>query len=93
MDGADKIRCGTNFQQGSARCPANPQFKYVDPSQVAPYFQLAEQYTFGDRMFQTNHGQQIFCVGKSRWAGSKRNWEFFEIRVYRLPPVCQLDWA
>ena len=29
---------------------------YVDPSDVQPYFQLGEQYTFGDRMFQTNQG-------------------------------------
>ena len=36
--------------------PPNPQFKYVNPSEVAPYFQLAEQYTFADRMFQTNQG-------------------------------------
>jgi phospholipase C len=28
----------------------------VNPSEVQPYFQLAEQYTFGDRMFQTNQG-------------------------------------
>jgi phospholipase C len=54
MDGADKIlvRCFTS--QG---CPsANPQFKYVNPSEVAPYFQMAEQYTFADRMFQTSQG-------------------------------------
>ncbi|MBA0088387.1 MAG: hypothetical protein HRJ53_25660 [Acidobacteria bacterium Pan2503] len=37
-------------------CPANPQFFYVNPSEVQPYFQMAEQYTFGDRMFQTNQG-------------------------------------
>jgi len=51
MDGADKIpvTCGTH-------CPSNPQFQYVNPSDVAPYFQLAEQYTFADRMFQTNQG-------------------------------------
>jgi phospholipase C len=38
--------------------PANPQFRYVDNSTglLDPYFQLAEQYTFGDRMFQTNQG-------------------------------------
>jgi phospholipase C len=48
MDGADKITC--------TRCPPNAEFKYVDPSEVAPYFQLARQYTFGDRMFQTNQG-------------------------------------
>jgi phospholipase C len=51
MDGADKIPC-------YPACPPkpNPQFMYVTPSDVAPYFALAEQYTFGDRMFQTNQG-------------------------------------
>jgi phospholipase C len=51
MDGADKIpvTCMEN-------CPTNPWFQYVYPSEVAPYFQLAETYTFGDRMFQTNQG-------------------------------------
>ncbi|HZP64620.1 MAG TPA: alkaline phosphatase family protein [Terriglobales bacterium] len=49
MDGADKIRCG-------GACPSNPQFRFVNPSEVTQYFQLAEQYTFGDRMFQSNQG-------------------------------------
>jgi phospholipase C len=55
MDGADKIEllyCYTNCPPAST----NPQFKYVDPGFVGPYFQLAETYTFGDRMFQTNQG-------------------------------------
>ena len=54
MDGADKIfvTC-TNTTAG---CPPNPQFMYVDPAQVVPYFQLAQSYTFGDRMFQSNQG-------------------------------------
>jgi phospholipase C len=52
MNGADKIPCSPETQ----KCPHNPQFKYVDPSDVAPYFELAERYTFGDRMFQTNQG-------------------------------------
>lgn len=55
MDGADLIPCSP-----AANCPPNahpnPQFNYVMPSDVAPYFALAEQYTFGDRMFQTNEG-------------------------------------
>lgn len=51
MDGADKI--GVVCPTG---CPPNPQFMYVNPSDVAPYFQLAERYTFADRMFQTNQG-------------------------------------
>ena len=55
MDGADKTKvfCDKN----ATGCPpANPQFQYVNPSEVQPYFQLAELYTFGDRMFQTNQG-------------------------------------
>src|SRR5208283_3773250 len=34
----------------------NAQFMYVNPADVQPHFALAEQYTFGDRMFQTNQG-------------------------------------
>jgi phospholipase C len=56
MDGADKIPvyCDTNAPPPCP--PPNPWFQYVNPSEVAPYFQLAETYTFGDRMFQTNQG-------------------------------------
>jgi len=55
MDGDDKNSVGCN--KGATNCPPpNPQFKYVNPSDVQPYFQLAEQYTFADRMFQTNQG-------------------------------------
>ncbi len=55
MDGADKIHVGCN--KGAVNCPPpNPQFMYVNPSDVQPYMQLAETYTFGDRMFQTNQG-------------------------------------
>jgi phospholipase C len=55
MDGADKIKyiCAT----GVTNCaPPNPSYVYVRPDNVKPYFQMAEQYTFGDRMFQTNEG-------------------------------------
>jgi phospholipase C len=55
MDGANLIPCTP-----AANCPPNghpnAQFKYVLPTDVQPYFALAEQYTFGDRMFQTNEG-------------------------------------
>jgi phospholipase C len=54
MDGADKIPAYCRVH-GCPK-PANPQFKYVQPSDVQPYFHLAEQYSFGDRMFQTNQG-------------------------------------
>jgi phospholipase C len=55
MDGADKIPAFC--KPGATDCPApNLQFAYVNPSEVAPYFQMAERYTFADRMFQTNQG-------------------------------------
>jgi phospholipase C len=55
MDGADLIPYFCT--KGATDCPpANPQFMYVNPAEVAPYFQMAEQYTFADRTFQTNQG-------------------------------------
>jgi phospholipase C len=54
MNGVDrnKVKCF-----GAPNCPPpNAAFKYVNPTEVAPYFQLAETYTFCDRMFQTNQG-------------------------------------
>jgi phospholipase C len=53
MDGADLIPliCGTTCDP-----PADRPFNYVPPSEVQPYFSMAETYTFGDRMFQTNQG-------------------------------------
>ncbi|MFZ0688004.1 MAG: alkaline phosphatase family protein [Terriglobales bacterium] len=55
MDGADLI--GVSCAKGAPNCPPpNAEFMYVSPSDVQPYFALAEQYTFGDRMFQTNQG-------------------------------------
>ena len=53
MDGADL---------NPVPCPAGTQdctFTYVDPTEVQPYFQMAEQYTFADRMFQTNQGSSF----------------------------------
>jgi len=40
------------------KCPPFPQYKYVDNSTgaIQPYFTMAETYTFGDHMFQTNQG-------------------------------------
>jgi phospholipase C len=59
MDGANLIP--VTCDPGETGCPpANlptyPQYMYVNPADVAPYFQLAEQYTFADNMFQTNEG-------------------------------------
>jgi phospholipase C len=55
MDGADLIT--VTCSQGATSCPpANPNFMYVQASDVQPYWTMAEQYTFADRMFQTNQG-------------------------------------
>ena len=55
MDGADLVALvvGTGCVP-----PQNPQFKYVDNSTggVQPYFDIAKQYGFANRMFQTNQG-------------------------------------
>jgi len=55
MDGADKVP--VSCPPGNPNCaPPNPWFQYVQASDVQPYFTLAETYTFGDHMFQTNQG-------------------------------------
>jgi phospholipase C len=55
MDGDDKNSIGFS---GSCNVPVNPQFTYVDNSTgtVQPYFDIATQYGFANRMFQTNQG-------------------------------------
>ena len=55
MDGFDLVSIGCN----PAKCntiPPNPMYSYVNPADIGPYFQMAEQYVFADRMFQTNEG-------------------------------------
>jgi phospholipase C len=56
MHGANRVFVGSCNPPAPNCPPPNPQFKYVDPSEIAPYFTLAETYTFGDHMFQTNQG-------------------------------------
>jgi phospholipase C len=55
MNGSDKVA----VKKSPGCVPgANPQFRYVDNSSgaVQPYFDLAVQYGFANRMFQTNQG-------------------------------------
>jgi len=60
MDGAYLVPCSGPGCPSS--CPQNPsipscpQYQFVNPSEVQPYLTMAETYTFGDRMFQTNEG-------------------------------------
>ena len=69
MDGADK-----NTTQPVQGCvvPPNPQYRYVDNSTglVQPYFDIAKQYGWANRNFQTNQGpsfsaHQFFLAGTS----------------------------
>lgn len=55
MNGFDKEGVVCTFGQ----CPGATPYAYVPPSQVTPYFAMAEQYTFADRMFQTNQGSSF----------------------------------
>ena len=54
MDGENLVGCSP-----PANCPANPQYQYVQASDIQPYFTMAETYAFGDRMFQTNQGNSF----------------------------------
>jgi len=56
MDGADLDSVTCNAGAPPTCPPPIPEYQYVQASDVGPYFQLAETYTFGDRMFQTNQG-------------------------------------
>ena len=66
MDGANLVPCKPSAKTS---CPPRPQYKYVDPADVAPYFSLAENYGFANRMFQSNQGASYpahqFLIGGS----------------------------
>ena len=54
--GPDKVGVTPNSE--SCVVPANPQFKYADNStgMMQPYFDIASNYGFANRMFQSNQG-------------------------------------
>ena len=55
MDGADLI--SISCSKDATNCPPpNAQFLYAQQADVQPYWDMAEQYTFADHMFQTNEG-------------------------------------
>ncbi len=60
LDGSDK---NTTNPFPDCKVPANPQFKFVDNSQgqVQPYFDMATQYGWANRMFQTNQGPSFIA--------------------------------
>jgi phospholipase C len=85
MDGAEKIISSCNPRKRDCSYPA---FHYVDPSEVQPYFQMAEQYAFADRMFQTNQGpsfpaHQFIIAGTSAPTATS---ELFAAEEALIPP-------
>jgi phospholipase C len=50
-DGADKTGCTP-----ATNCPPNPQFQFVQASDIGPYLTMARQYGWANFMFQTNQG-------------------------------------
>ncbi len=51
-------------------CPGATPYSYVNPNDVAPYYQIAQQYAFADETFQANKGpsfpaHQYLIAGQS----------------------------
>jgi phospholipase C len=74
MDGADREPV-----HGTCQIPNNPQFKFVDNSDgaIKPYFEIAKNYGFASRMFQTQQGpsfpaHQFLFGGTSAIAANTR---------------------
>jgi phospholipase C len=68
---------------GATGCPglAHPTYAYVQYTDVAPYFQIALQYGYANRMFQTNQGPSFpshqFTFGGTSQAGVGSNPTWF----------------
>jgi len=65
MDGFDKVPNQRNVPDLS--------YSYTDPADVEPYWQMAQKYAIGDRMFQSNSGpsfpaHQFLIASQSPWA-------------------------
>ena len=56
MNGNDQVNCSP--APGST-CPSLPGFVYVEQSQTQPLLDMATQYGFANRMFQTNRGPSL----------------------------------
>ncbi len=61
MDGADLNHCLPYVQT----CPAHAPFHYVEYADVAPYFSIAINYGFANRMFRRTRGQALPLINFS----------------------------
>jgi phospholipase C len=62
---------GFNLEGASSKCPGKAGtkvYQYVNPSQIEPYWQLAQQYVLADQMFQTQ-GSGSFTAHQDLIAG------------------------
>jgi phospholipase C len=65
------IMDGFNLEGGGKKCPGKAgtaPYQYVNPSEIAPYWDIAEQYVLGDHMFQTQ-GSGSFTAHQDLIAG------------------------
>jgi phospholipase C len=63
---------GFGEEAGSKKCPGKvgtAVYQYVDPSQIQPYWTMAEQYVLADQMFQTQ-GSGSFTAHQDLIAGA-----------------------
>jgi phospholipase C len=63
---------GFGFEGGSKACPGKvgkAVYQYVDPRQIAPYWDLAKRWVLADQMFQTQ-GSGSFTAHQDLIAGS-----------------------
>src|SRR5271165_5253469 len=62
---------GFSVEGGGSNCPGpagTKPYQYVNPSQIAPYWDIAEQYVLADHMFQTQ-GSGSFTAHQDLIAG------------------------
>ncbi len=62
MNGFDKVP----FQSGAPECTY--PYQYTDPSQIAPYWDIAQQYVLAEHMF-TTQGSSSFTAHQDLIAG------------------------
>jgi phospholipase C len=65
MDGFDQTTCSP-----SSKCPVNPQYTYVQQTDVQPYWNMAKQYVLADHFFSSAldgsfEGHQYLIAGQA----------------------------
>ena len=80
MDGADREQC----DPAATKCPANPAFHYVQHADVIPYFSIAQNYGFANRMFQSNQGPS-YPAHQFLFSGTSQPFANFSLFVSENP--------